>query len=68
MVSSRAKEVNVSPFTNYKPAEPTTKPQQRRSGLWPKNKPLNQPPVNSQAKLQSDQPGKQAKLSRGAAI
>lgn len=37
-------------------------------GQWPKGKPLNQPPINSQAKLQSDAPGKSAKLSRGRAI
>ena len=37
-------------------------------GQWPKKKPLNQPPINSQAKLQSDAPGKSAKLSRGRAI
>ena len=37
-------------------------------GQWPKKKPLNQPPINSQAKLQSDPPGKSAKLSRGRAI
>lgn len=37
-------------------------------GQWPAKKPLNQPPINSQAKLQSDAPGKQAKLSRGRAI
>lgn len=37
-------------------------------GQWPKKKLLNQPPINSQAKLQSDAPGKSAKLSRGRAI
>jgi len=37
-------------------------------GQWPKGKKLNQPPINSQAKLQADAPGKQAKLSRGRAI
>ena len=37
-------------------------------GQWPAKKPLNQPPINSQAKLQSDPPGKSAKLSRGRAI
>lgn len=37
-------------------------------GLWPKKKPLNQPPINSQAKLQVADPGKQARLSRGRAI
>lgn len=37
-------------------------------GQWPAKKPLNQPPINSQAKLQSDAPGKSAKLSRGRAI
>ena len=37
-------------------------------GQWPAKKPLNQPPINSQAKLQSDPPGKAAKLSRGRAI
>ena len=37
-------------------------------GQWPAKKPLNQPPINSQARLQSDPPGKQAKLSRGRAI
>ena len=37
-------------------------------GQWPKGKKLNQPPINSQAKLQSDAPGKQSKLSRGRAI
>lgn len=37
-------------------------------GLWPKKKPLNQTPINSQAKLQSDAPGKSAKLSRGRSI
>lgn len=37
-------------------------------GQWPAKKPLNQPPINSQAKLQADAPGKQAKLSRGRAI
>lgn len=58
----------MNPFTNYKSTAPVPTPQKRRSGLWPKNKPLNQPPVNSQAKLQSDPPGMQAKLSRGAAI
>ena len=57
----------MSPFTNYKPVEQPPE-QKRRSGLWPKNKPLNQPPVNSQARLQADPPGKQEKLSRGAAI
>ena len=67
MVSSRAKEVNVNPFTNYTPAA-QPKEQKRKSGLWPKNKPLNQPPVNSQVRLQADPPGKQAKLSGGAAI
>lgn len=37
-------------------------------GQWPKKKPLNQPPINSQAKLQVADPGKQARLSRGRAI
>ena len=37
-------------------------------GQWPAKKPLNQPPINSQAKLQADPPGKAAKLSRGRAI
>lgn len=37
-------------------------------GQWPKKKPLNQPPINSQAKLQSAPPMKSAKLSRGRAI
>lgn len=37
-------------------------------GLWPKGVPLNQPPINSQAKLQVADPGKQARLSRGRAI
>lgn len=37
-------------------------------GQWPKGKPLNQPPINSQAKLQVADPGKQARLSRGRAI
>lgn len=37
-------------------------------GQWPKGKKLNQPPINSQAKLQSDTPMKSAKLSRGRAI
>ncbi len=40
----------------------------QHAGQWPKGKPLVQPPINSQAKLQSDAPGKQAKLSRGRAI
>lgn len=57
----------MNPFTNYTPAA-QPKEQKRKAGLWPKGKPINQPPVNSQAKLQSDPPGKQAKLSRGAAI
>lgn len=37
-------------------------------GQWPKGKKLNQPPINSQAKRQSDPPMKSAKLSRGRAI
>lgn len=37
-------------------------------GQWPKKKPLNQPPINPQAKLQVADPGKQARLSRGRAI
>jgi hypothetical protein len=36
--------------------------------LWPKNKPLNQPPKNAQAKLQTEPENKIAKLIRGRAI
>ena len=57
-----------NPFSpHYKSRiEKITKPS--KDGYWPKKKPLNQPPINSQAKLQSDAPGKSAKLSRGKAI
>ena len=44
------------------------KPSKQAHGLVKKGKPLSQPPINSQAKLQSDPPGKAAKLSRGRAI
>lgn len=37
-------------------------------GQWPKGKKLNQPPINSQAKLQVEPEMKSAKLSRGRAI
>lgn len=38
-------------------------------GLWPKKKPLNQPPKNARAVLPHDEDkGKSARLSRGRAI
>lgn len=44
------------------------KPSKQAHGLVKKGKPLAQPPINSQARLQVEPAGKQAKLSRGAAI
>ena len=43
-------------------------PAKTSRGLVKKGEKLYQPPINSQAKLQADAPGKQAKLSRGRAI
>ena len=43
-------------------------PAKTSHGFVKKGEKLYQPPINSQAKLQSDAPGKSAKLSRGKAI